>query len=179
MSRIPPLEPGTATPEQQTTLQGLEKAYGSATNMKRTLARSPIALHALLEWYPLRDEVRLFLGERGITLFCHAISTGSACLLCSSYFRRELIDSGEDPAALQIAEPLAAVVDYGAALSTDPNGIDDTLWQRLKAAYDDTQLVALTAFGTLMIATNVFNNALRVDLDDSLRAYSEAEVEHG
>jgi hypothetical protein len=31
--------------------------------------------------------------------------------------------------------------------------------------------VALTAFGGLMVATNLFNNALRVDLDDYLQPY--------
>jgi hypothetical protein len=31
--------------------------------------------------------------------------------------------------------------------------------------------VTLTAFGTLMIATNIFNNALRVDLDEYLALY--------
>jgi alkylhydroperoxidase family enzyme len=138
-----------------------------------------VSLNALLQWYPLRDAVKAFLGERGITLFCHAISTGNACPLCSTYFRRELIDAGEDPASLVITEPLAAVVDYGAALASDPNGIDDALWARLTAAFDGTQLVDLTTFGTLMIATNVFNNALGIDLDASLLAYSAAEVSHG
>ena len=33
------------------------------------------------------------------------------------------------------------------------------------------QIVALTAFGGMMIATNVFNNALRVDLDGYLEPY--------
>jgi alkylhydroperoxidase family enzyme len=179
MSRILPLEFSSSTPDQQLTLRSIEAGYGTATNMKRTLARSPVTLHALLQWYPLRDEVKVFLGERGITLFCHAISTGSTCLLCSTYFRRELIDAGEDPTHLVIAEPLAAVVDYGAALATNPNGIDDALWSRLTAAFDDTQLVALTAFGTLMIATNVFNNALRIDLDESLLAYNAREAQHG
>jgi hypothetical protein len=32
----------------------------------------------------------------------------------------------------------------------------------------------LTAFGGLMVATNLFNNALKVDLDDYLHAYRKA-----
>jgi hypothetical protein len=31
--------------------------------------------------------------------------------------------------------------------------------------------VVLTAFGGLVVATNLFNNALQVDLDDYLDAY--------
>ena len=33
------------------------------------------------------------------------------------------------------------------------------------------QIVALTAFGAIMLATNVFNNALRVDLDGYLEPF--------
>jgi alkylhydroperoxidase family enzyme len=33
------------------------------------------------------------------------------------------------------------------------------------------QIVSVTAFGGLMIATNLFNNALGVELDDSLEHY--------
>ena len=36
--------------------------HGRMTNMKRTLAHSPVALRAFMEWYPLRDEVAEFLG---------------------------------------------------------------------------------------------------------------------
>ena len=58
------------------------------TNMKWTLAHAPAALDALLEWYPLHDQVVPFLGERRTNLFCHAISTETDCLICSTFFRR-------------------------------------------------------------------------------------------
>ncbi len=48
-----------------------------------------------MEWYPLRDEVAGFLGDRATTLFAHAISTQSDCLICSTFFRRILIDVGD------------------------------------------------------------------------------------
>jgi alkylhydroperoxidase family enzyme len=176
MPRIAPIERFSATTRQHAILLWIEDNHGVATNMKRTLARSPVALQALLQWYPLKDEVLKFLGERGVTLFCHAISTGNACLLCSSYFRRELIEAGEDPAALVLDEPLSAVVDYGAAMVAQPKDIDNEIWTRLEAAHTDAQLVTLTVFGTLMIATNIFNNALRIDLDSSLKPYHTAEA---
>ncbi len=43
--------------------------------MKWTLAHSPVALDALLQWYPLHDQIAPVLGERRTWLFCHAIST--------------------------------------------------------------------------------------------------------
>src|SRR4029453_16410256 len=75
---------------------------GRMTNMKWTLAHSPVALDALLQWYPLHDQIAPVLGERRTWLFCHAISTQSDCLICSTFFRRLLIDAGEDPSDLQL-----------------------------------------------------------------------------
>jgi hypothetical protein len=37
--------------------------------------------------------------------------------------------------------------------------------------FNEEQIVALTAFGALMVATNVFNNALDIDLDGYLEDY--------
>lgn len=171
MARITPVDPTTATPEQAANVAWIEDNVGTATNMKRTLAYSKPAVDALLEWYPLRDAVLPIIGERGVTLFCHAISTGNECALCSVYFRRELIDAGEDPEHLVIDEPEMTLVAYGARLATDPNNIDDDLFSRLTTFYSPEQIVTLTAFGTLMIATNVFNNALDIDIDSGLERY--------
>jgi hypothetical protein len=57
------------------------------TNMKRTLAHSPLALDVYMTWYPLRDEVASFLGDRLTGLFAHAISTratGTCSMLLSA-----------------------------------------------------------------------------------------------
>src|SRR2546423_635217 len=85
---------------------------GRVTNMKRTLAHSPVAFRALMQWYALRDEVRPFLGERLTTLFAHAISSQTDCLICSTFFRRLLIDAGENPDELVLDERGQAVVEY-------------------------------------------------------------------
>lgn len=183
MTRIEPLEHATATPEQRATLDGIIARWGRATNMKRTLARSPVALHALMEWYPLRDAVEPVLGERLTAIFCHAISAQSDCLICSTYFRRELIDAGENPDELVLDEREQAVVDFGRQLMVDSNGVDDGLYARLGAFLTPEQIIDLTTFGALMVATNVFNNALRVPLDEYLFAYrrrdAAGEADHG
>ena len=108
-------------------------------------------------------------------LFAHAISAGTDCLVCSTFFRRLLIDSGEDPEALELDDWEQTVVDYGRQLAKDPHGVSDDLFARLSARLRPDQIVALTAFGGLMVATNLFNNALRVDLDDYLQGYRKRE----
>lgn len=171
MAHIQPVELGTANELEQRLLSYLLEEYGEATNMKRTLVRSQEALHALLEWYPLYRKIKPLLGEQLTTLYAHAISTGSECLLCSTYFRREIILAGEDPGNLVLDEREAAVVAYGARLATSPNDVDEVLFSRLSAYFSDTEIVDLTAFAVLMIATNVFNSALRVELDKPLLPY--------
>jgi hypothetical protein len=61
-------------------------------------------LDALLQRYPLYDEVVPLLGERRAQIFCHAISAQNDCLVCSTFFRRLLADAGDDPDALALDE---------------------------------------------------------------------------
>jgi alkylhydroperoxidase family enzyme len=171
VSRIAPLELEEAGPEARAELERQLARHGRVTNMKRTLAHSGTALHALMTWYPLHDRVAAFLGERATTLFAHAISAQADCLICSTFFRRILIESGEDPETLMLDEREQAVVDYGIQLARDSNAVSDPLYRRLAAFLSPAQLVDLTAFGALMIATNVVNNALRVDLDTYLEPF--------
>ena len=170
MARIAPLEYADAPPEARAAHdRHLETAR--ITNMKRTLLRSVPAFQALMTWYPLRDTVQPFLGERLTTLFAHAVSSETDCLICSTFFRRILIDSGEDPDRLEMDEREAAVVAFGRALAVTPHRVPDELYERVAAYFSDEQMVALVAFGALMVATNVVNNALQVPLDDYLQPY--------
>jgi alkylhydroperoxidase family enzyme len=130
-----------------------------------------------MQWYPLRDAVRPFVGERLTTLFAHAVSTQTDCLICSTFFRRMLLEAGEQPDHLTLDEREQAVVDYGRQLARDANAVSDELYGRLARFLQPAQIVALTAFGAMMIATNVFNNAMRVDLDDYLQPFRKTSGE--
>jgi alkylhydroperoxidase family enzyme len=179
MGRIGMVEIHEAEPKARAELERQLAAHGRVTNMKRTLAHSATALHALMTWYPLCDRVVEFLGERATTLYAHAISARTDCLICSTFFRRILIDAGEDPDALVLDDREQAVVDFGVQLARDANQVSDTLYGRLEDFLTPTQIVDLTAFGALMLATNVFNNALRVDLDEYLLPYRRPEASAG
>ncbi|HVU86557.1 MAG TPA: hypothetical protein VHD36_04510 [Pirellulales bacterium] len=171
MARVPPVDYKRAEPATQAAFDKIVAAHGRMTNMKATLAHSLPALDALMEWYPLREEVHKFLEPRATMLFVHAISSATDCLICSTFFRRHLIDAGEDPDRLTMDEREQLVVDFGRQLVRDANQVSDALYERLARQFSQPQIVALTAFGAMMIATNVFNNALRVDLDDYLEPY--------
>jgi hypothetical protein len=171
MPRIPPVDETSAPPQSRELAAAHAATGGRMTNMKWTLAHSPVALDALLQWYPLHDRVAPVLGERRTWLYCHAISTQSDCLICSTFFRRLLADAGDDPDDLQLDELDSLVVELGRRLAADPHTVDDDLHARLAERFDTAQIVDLVAFGAMMVATNVFNDALRVDLDGYLTPY--------
>ncbi len=151
-------------------------AHGRMTHMKRTLAHSAPALRALMEWYPLEAEVRGFLGDRATNVFAHAISAGTDCLVCSTFFRRRFAEAGEDPDRLVLDDTEREVAELGRQLARDAHGVDDACFARLASRWTPEQIVTLVAFGAMMLATNVFNNALRVELDDYLRAHQRSDA---
>ena len=176
MSRVEPIDYAAAPPAVRDAHDAHERTGARITNMKRTLLRSLPAFDALMTWYPLRDTVRPFLGDRLTTIFAHAVSSENDCLICSTFFRRILVDSGEDPDALALDDWERAVVAYGRALGRSPHRVPEDVFAPVAARLDGEALVALTAFGALMVATNVINNALDVPLDGYLEPYRRAEA---
>jgi alkylhydroperoxidase family enzyme len=146
-------------------------AHGRMTNMKRTLAHNGVALRAYMEWYPLKTEVQKLLGERATIIFVHAISGETDCLICSTFFRRILIEWDENPDELVLNDQEKLLVRYGLQLVQNPHLVSEDLLLPLKEWLGEEGLVTLTAFGGIMIATNVFNNALKIPLDDYLEPF--------
>ena len=109
-------------------------------------------------------------------LFAHAISAGTDCLVCSTFFRRLLIDAGRGPGRPAARRPGADRRRLRPATGPRPATASPTSCSRgWPRASRPEQIVALTAFGGLMVATNLFNNALRVDLDEYLWTYRKPE----
>ena len=175
MPRIPTIEYEQTSGEVRATFdQGLVK-YGHMTNMKRTMLHSLPTFQALMEWYPLFDVIKTFIGERLGIIYAHAISVESDCLLCNTFMRRVLIDWGEDPNQLVLDERGQVLVDFGRAIAKQGNRVPDELYQRVAGFFNPSQIMALTGFASLMIATNIINNVLEVELDEYLYAYQPGQ----
>jgi alkylhydroperoxidase family enzyme len=176
MPRIEPQDLTKAPPAVQAAGAEHERSHARLTNMKRTLLHSLPAFEALMSWYPLRDAVAGFVGDRGALVFAHAISAETDCLICSTFFRRILIEQGENPDALALTEDEAALVELGRHLATPPYEVPDRLYDRVARGKTDEQMVTLITFGAIMLATNVFNNALDVPLDQYLEPFRRTAV---
>ncbi|TIS53614.1 hypothetical protein [Mesorhizobium sp.] len=171
MAHISPIDYGTASPEIRAAHDEELRLRGRMTNMKRILLHSPVAHRIYAEWFTLRDLLRPALDDRAIWLFSLAISEACRAEIPVTFFRRALIDAGLDPEAIQPTSDEALLIAFGKAIATDANAIPDPIWAELKARYDEPLLVNIVAFAGIMVATTVFTNAVRVDLDPELEPY--------
>ncbi len=173
MPRIHPLTPEQTTPAIQAAFEKHIREHRSRiTNMKSTMGRSPLAFDIYMRWYDLYEEVKQIVGNRAAYLFAHAISSGSNCPLCTTYFRKLIIDNGEKPEQLQLTEREQELLDFGSAIAVGSGRISDELYEPIRKQYSETEIVVLTCFAGQMIATNVFSNIMEVEIDDYLATYT-------
>jgi hypothetical protein len=141
------------------------------TNMKATLSHAPLAFEVYMQWYPLYHAVIGIVGERMAYLFAHAISEASNCPLCTTFFRKIIIQNGERPEDLHLTETEQQLLDFGAAIAQHRGEVQGVLYSPIRQQFSDAQIVVLVAFAGQMIATNLFNNVLEVEIDEYLTPY--------
>jgi len=173
MPYVNPLPYDTASPEERARIDQLMEGNGRLTNMKLTLLNDVPSFTALMEWYRLRPVLLEFMTEQAFNFYCYAISTTNDCLICSMFFKQILVDQNIDFKTFEFNEEEQLLVDFGQAIAKDPKNVPEELFAKLKERYTDQQLTALVAFGTIMIATNLINEILHVDLDDRLIPYTQ------
>ena len=171
MAMISPIDYATASPEIRAEHDRELALRGRMTNMKRILLHSPAAHRIYAEWFTLRDLLKPTLDDRAIWLLSLAISQTCRAEIPVTFFRSALIDGDLDPEAIEPGADEALLLAFGKAVAADGNAVPDDIWAALKARYDDTLLVNLVAFTGIMVATCVFTNAVRVDLDPELEDY--------
>jgi hypothetical protein len=172
MTFLPLTSEESRTPEQRAAAdRQVELHGGRITNMKATLLSHVPSFTAYMEWYTLRDDLVPFIGERAVSLFSYAISDENDCLVCSVFFRRILIDNGEDPDNPQVTEAEQLLIDWGRLIVRSPSAIPDEFYARLEKAFNPQLRVLLLAFAGQMVATNLFNTVGRVPLDEVLYEY--------
>jgi hypothetical protein len=172
MPRINPLPTEDTTPEVQAAYELHKQQYHARiTNMKSTLGHSLVAFEVYMEWYRLYERIKAITGERMAYLFAYAVSKGSNCPLCTTFFRKIIIDQGEKPEDLELTDNEQRLLDFGSAIAQNQGVVPDELFEAVKKLYTTKELVELIAFAGQMIATNIFNNVIGTDIDEYLFAY--------
>jgi len=172
MTFLPITSPDALGPEATTAWNAQLASHGGVmTNMKATLLSHVPSFTAYMQWYELHDELVPFIGERAVSLFSYAISDENDCLICSVFFRRILIDNGEDPDNPQVTEAEQLLIDWGRQIARDQRGISDELYAKLEKAFNPQLRVLLVGFAGQMVATNLVNTVGRIPLDEQLYDY--------
>jgi hypothetical protein len=172
MARIEPISEREITPSIREAFQKHVEEYNARiTNLKATLSHSLLAFDIYMEWYPLYAEVEKIVGKRLACLYAYSISYASDCPLCSTFFRKIIIDAGERPEALELTPSEQQLLKFGSDISKHHGKIADNVYDSIAAQFDKKEMVILTAFAGQMIATNVFSNVTETDIDEYLFDY--------
>jgi hypothetical protein len=183
MARIKPVSESGVSPSLKQAFEKHVTHYGARiTNMKATLGHSLLSFEVYMEWYALYDEIKKILGERLAYLYAYSISLASNCPLCSTFFRKIIIDAGESPEQLELNEQEKKVLDFGSSIARLQGNIDDEIYNSVATMYTQQEMVVLIAFAGQMIATNVFSNVIQTDIDEYLADYlpvTKTKFSHG
>lgn len=172
MPRIHPLTPEQITDEIRVAFEHHKTEYNARiTNMKSTMGKALPVFKVYMEWYDLYREVIKITGERMAYLFAHAVSQGSNCPLCTTFFRKIIIEHGEKPEELVLTADEQTLLDFGSVMANNKGEVPADIYAQIAAKYTEAEIITLIGFAGQMIATNVFNNALEVQIDEYLGPY--------
>ncbi|WP_370295270.1 carboxymuconolactone decarboxylase family protein [Rossellomorea marisflavi] len=166
-SVVPALQYETMNQEAKNFVDERIKSGSRVTNMVKTLLYSMPSFKAM-EFYPVRNELQKIIGSRAVYFFCYAISTENECLVCSTYHAKLLRDLNIQFDEFEFTEIEKVLIDYGRGLVQNPNNIDPSIYDRLRSQFTSEEIVLITTVGCKMIASNIFNEAMKVDLDEYL-----------
>jgi len=172
MARIEPISENDKTPSIREAFKKHTEDYNARiTNMKATLAHSLLAFDIYMEWYPLYAAVERILGKRLAYLYAYSISYASDCPLCSTFFRKIIVDAGERPEALEVTPAEQKILEFGSSISKHHGKIPDDVYNATATQFNKKDMIILIAFAGQMIATNVFSNVTETDIDEYLFDY--------
>jgi len=172
MARIDPISENEKTQSIRQAFEKHIRDYNARiTNMKATLSHSLLAFDIYMQWYPLYAEVEKVLGKRLAYLYAYSISYASDCPLCSTFFRKMIIDAGEKPEALELTPSEQKLLEFGSNISKHLGKIADGVYDPIAGQFNKREMVILIAFAGQMIATNVFSNLTETDIDEYLFKY--------
>jgi hypothetical protein len=146
--------------------QHVQQYGGPIANLDATLLGHLPSFAAYTQWFVLRDEVVPYLGERAVALFCFAISAEYGGPIPSAFFRRVLLEAGDDPDNPQVTETEQLLIDWGRLIARDPHDIPDEMYARLEQTFNPRLRTLLVAFAGLMVAVNLFTTVGRIPLDE-------------
>lgn len=172
MSRIPALEPRTASAAAQPLLATVAQNLGSVPNLMRVLSNSPAALEGYLALGGALGKGRLDLALRErIALAIAEFNRCSYCLAAHAYLGEKLarLDASEIQAARDGTSADArarAAVQFALAVAARRGHVaDDDLAAVRAAGFDDAEILEIVGAVALNVLTNYTNSVATTVVD--------------
>ncbi len=166
MSRIPLVDPTTATGDARATLNQIHGAFGATPAMFRLVANSPAALKSMWGSFgalgggqlpaKLGEQIAVAIAERNGCEYCLSAHTAlgrKAGASAQDMTDAQLGRSADAKSAAAIKFALQLLERRGRVDSTDVDTVR-------KAGFDDGAIVEIVAHVALNVYTNYVNNAL-------------------
>ncbi len=189
MARLDPL-PRDAVPDLDADFAFFERTLGFVPNSLLTMARRPGLARGLIALsrgvYDPRGEVDLGLKR----LVGHAASMAAGCMYCRAHTGTSAMRHGVSPEKLaalpeyrtssQYSEAERAAIDFALAAASQPNDVDDGLFDRLQTHWSEGQIVEILGVVGLFGFFNRWNDSMATTLEpEPLAQAREHLAPHG
>jgi uncharacterized peroxidase-related enzyme len=172
MSRLPLIQPETATGAAADLLAGVQKALGVTPNMTKAMANSPAVLKAYVGFSGALAAGKLPAATREqLSLFIAQENGCDYCLSAHSYLAEKR--AGLDANAIEQArrgkaddpKTSAALTFASAVLNTRGGVADADLAAAREARLSDEEIAEVVGTVALQVFTNYFNKTADTDID--------------
>lgn len=171
MSRIPTIDPNSATGRQQELLETVKKKFGKAPNMMRVLANAPAALDGYLSLSgalgagvldaKVREQIALTVGEVNGCDYCLSAHTAIGSMVGLS---TDAVQAARSARAAD--DKTQAILTLARAIVVDRGHVSDAdLAAARSAGLSDAEIVEVTANVALNILTNYVNHVADTVVD--------------
>ena len=129
----------------------------------------PSEIHSIVD--KQYTQVHQLLGKRLALMFGYLIAQSAQSAVFSAFFRKNLLELGENPDLLEVEEDELLVILFGSKIATEGGKIPDELYEALTQRYSQEQVSLLVSFATQLVAATMFNATLEVQVEASLQPY--------
>lgn len=172
MSRLPQIDPDTASGTAKELLTGVQKALGVTPNMTKVMVNSPALLRGYLGLAGALDDGVLPAGVRERLAVATAEHNGCGyCLSAHTYIGSHVahVDDAELERARQARSEdphTAALLALSDAVLRGRGVVGDEVWRSVReAGVTDAEVAEVVGHVALNVLTNYFNVLADVDID--------------
>ena len=181
MPRIPAVTHGTTPEGSRELLAQIERAFGKAPNIAKTLAQSPAALQA---WFGLNGALASTLTPALREQISIAVAEANGCGYCLSAHTAVGAMVGLDVQELALAREggsrdarREAALQFALAVLESRGDVSDDQLERVRAAgFEDGEIAEIVAHVALNVLTNYFNHVAQPEIDFPLVAPRQARA---